>query len=170
MPAGLDHSKRNDKSCQKSCLPWQDAGSVVLAIAHPHPLLHWGHRTCLFKVCVWLSPSCPGTCFNFPFRDWKAHFSRGKLGAKEGAVGRWSNALFLSAVNVFERLVSNLEHMVGTRPLMSWGLACCWRSSPISTPPSCMPGFPSQGRQGVGKEEIFVGKSHRDVSLEPSWA
>lgn len=71
MPPGLDHSRRNDKSCQKSCLPWQDAGSVVLAIVHPRPSLHRGHHMCLFKVQGWLSPSCPGTCLVFPLETKK---------------------------------------------------------------------------------------------------
>lgn len=57
--------KRNDKSCQKSCLPWQHTGSVVLAIMHPHSSLCWGHCACPFKVLVWLSTSCLGTCLTF---------------------------------------------------------------------------------------------------------
>lgn len=127
MPPGLDHSKRNDKSCQKSCLPWQDAGSVVLAIAHPRPSLHRGHHTCLFKAQVWLSPSCPGTCLIFPLETKKFIFPGVNWGAKRGATARRSNPLFLSTVNAFERLVPNSEHVLGTCPLMSQGLAWCWR-------------------------------------------
>lgn len=82
MPAGLDHSKRNDKSCQKSCSPCQDAGSVVLAIVHPRPSLHRGHHTCLFKVQVWLSPSCSGTCLTFPLETKKFVFQE-NWGTKE---------------------------------------------------------------------------------------
>lgn len=57
--------QRNDKSRQKSCLPWQHVGSVVLAITHLHSSLCWGHRMCPFKVWLWLSPSCLGTCLTF---------------------------------------------------------------------------------------------------------
>lgn len=83
MPPGLDHSRRNDKSCQKSCLPWQDAGSVVLAVVHPRPSLHRGHHMCLFKVQGWLSPSCPGTCLVFPLETKKFIIPGVNWGPKE---------------------------------------------------------------------------------------
>lgn len=55
----------NDKSCQKSCLPWQQAGSVVLATVHRCSLLRWGHHMCPFKVQLWLSPSFLRICLTF---------------------------------------------------------------------------------------------------------
>lgn len=42
-------------------------------------------------------------------------------------------------------------------------------SSTGSVVPSHVPGFSSQGKQGMGKEEIFAHRSHPDVGSEPSW-
>lgn len=74
---------------------------------------------CLFKVQVWLSPSCPGTCLTYPLETKKFIFPGANWGGgKGGAIARRSNPL-LSTINVFERLVLNLEHVMGTCPLMS---------------------------------------------------